>query len=197
MPTSGLRRQLPGQSPMQWAFPASYRPQMPIISSFSYEAMGSELGLSGTNWGNNAYTAANRALGFMFCLAEPFLVVKMWWMNGTTATTDNADVGVYTEDGATLRVSAGSTLLSGASQIQEVDVTDTLLLPGRYWCVCNQNGTTGSRYACNAAAPTVLRPFGWAQFAGAVPLGSTFTPAALTSGTTAPMFGIASRTQLA
>ncbi len=197
MPTSSLRRQLVGQSPLAWAFPASYRPQMPLIGPWSYEALGEDLAMSGTNWASQTYASANRAHGYMFCTAEPLLVVKVWWVNGATATTDSADVAVYSEDGATRHVAAGSTAIAGASVVQEVDVTDTLLLPNRYWCVYNQNGVTATPTANNASAAVVLRGMGWAQFAGAVPLGSSFTPAALTAGTVCPLFGIAFRTQVA
>jgi hypothetical protein len=148
-----------------------------------------------TRFTSLTYPAANRALGYMFCLNDYFLVRKVWWANGTTTGTDSADVAVYTEDGATRLVAAGSTLTAGVSLLQEVDVTDTLLAPGRYWCVYNQNGVTALPLGV-ALPATTSRAIGWAQMAGAVPLGSTFTPAGI-AGAALPYFGIANRTQVA
>lgn len=195
MPSS-IRRLSVGTTPMVgWDFPPSYRPSEVLIGPASMCALGAELGGMAATIASATYPAANRALGYMFCLSDYFLVRKVWWANGTTATTDNADVGVYTEDGATLLVSAGATAISGATTLQEVDVTDTLLKPGRYWCVYNQNGVTATPICYGLAIPNV-RAMGWTQFAGAVPLGSTFTPAAI-AAVGVPYFGIASRTQAA
>ncbi len=198
MPSSILRH-LGGQvgTPIaQPAFQPSYRPDDVLIHPLSHCASGEDLTTLGTTaLASSTYPATNRALGFMFCLADYFLVQKVWWLNGTTATTDNADVGVYTEAGTTLLVSGGSTAIATANVVQEINVTDTLLAPGRYWCVYNQNGVTATPW-CSAHAVQLARCMGHAQFAGAVPLGSTFTPAALASGVF-PVFGIAARTQVA
>lgn len=177
--------------------PPSYRGPDPLISALSHQACGDGMTMVAVA-GNTAaitYPASNRALGFMFCLADPYLVRKVWWMNGTTATTDSADVAVYSEDGATRIVSGGTTAIATANVIQEKDVTDTLLMPGRYWCVYNQNGVTATPQGWTPALP-LARVMGWAQFAGAVPLGTTFTPAAI-AATALPLFGIANRTQVA
>jgi hypothetical protein len=107
-------------------------------------------------------------------------------------------VGVYTEDGATLLVHGGSTAISGASLVQEVDVTDTLIVgPGRYWCAYVQSGTTATP---SGILPTAIltRSMGVATMAGSgSTLGSTFTPAAAATGTVIVMCGIAARTQVA
>lgn len=198
MPSSTLRHlgNQPGQPVMQPTFPPSYRPDDVMIHTLSWCALGTELNSTGaSNFASGAYPATNRALGFMFSLADYFLVQKVFWVNGTTATTDNADVAVYTEDGATRLVAAGSTLIATANVVQEVDVTDTLLAPGRYWCVYNQNGTTATPMRAIPGI-SILRACGAAQFAGAVPLGSAFTPAAI-AATAIPLFGIAQRTQVA
>lgn len=140
---------------------------------------------------SSTYPAANRALAFPFVIAHPFLVRKVFWLNGTTATTDSADVGVYTEAGALL-VSGGGTAISGASGTQEVNVTDTLLRPGRYWCAYAQNGVTATPIM-SATVAGLLRAVGCAQMATAYVLPATFTPAAVASANF-PVFGIASRT---
>lgn len=195
MPSSVVRHPI-GRSPNAFFdAPPSYRPNDPLIHPLSFCVAGQEMaGIGGANMASMTYPASNRAHGFMFCLADSFLVQKVWWMNGTTASTNNADVAVYSEDGATRIVQGGSTLIAGANLVQEVDCTDTLLSPGRYWAVYNQNGTTATPMGFIPAI-VLLRSLGFAQFAGAVALGTTFTPAALASAAF-PYFGIAARTQV-
>ncbi len=196
MPTSTLRfaglRQYGLQSLVQ---PASYRPNDVMIGTWSWCAAGPDIVSQAVVIASQTYPGTNRAIGYMFCIADHFLVQKVWWVNGTTATTDAADVGVYNEAGTVLIVSGGSTNIATANVVQEKDCTDTLLQPGRYWCVYNQNGVTATPM-CAPIAVVNSRPMGFAQFAGAVPLGASFTPAAI-AGTTFPLFGIARRTQVA
>jgi len=197
MPTSVLRRMFEAGFPQTGlVVPPSWRPNDVLISPASWCAFGEELtGMGASNWASATYPATNRALGFMFAIAEYMLVQKVWWVNGTTATTDAADVAVYSEAGTSLLVSGGSTNIATANVVQEKDCTDTLLPPGRYWCVYNQNGVTATPLMC--AIPVALsRAMGWAQFAGAVPLGASFTPAAV-AAVNVPLFGIAARTQVA
>lgn len=167
-------------------------PNQVLISTVSREAVGEEIAgqFSGV-YGSNTYPAANRALAVPFSIAHPFLVRKVWWFNGTTATTDSADVGVYTEAGARI-VSGGGTAIATASALQEVDVTDTLLQPGRYWLAYSQNGTTATPYQSTVSA-VLARVLGAAQMDSAYVLPSTFTPAAV-SAANLPVCGIASRT---
>lgn len=196
MPTDQFRRTRIGLPDLGTASPPSYRPPDVLISPLSWCALGEDMtGTIGPLVASNTYPASNRVLAYPFELADYFLVQKVWWGNGTTATTNNADVGVYTEAGTTLLVSGGSTLIATANVVQEVDVTDTLLAPGRYWCAYAQNGTTATPMGF-AITSAVARAQGWAQMAGAVPLGATFTPAAL-AGAVVPFFGIAARTQVA
>lgn len=198
MPSSTLRHSRLGLSALpQFPYPPSYREDMVLITPLSWQAEGEELtGLAATNAGGaTAYPAANRAIGFPFELGDSFLVRKVFWLNGTTATTDACDVGVYSEAGTTLYVSGGSTNIATANVVQEKDCTDTLIPVGRYWCVYAQNGVTATPVSF-APAAALLRAAGCAQFAGAVPLGGTFTPAACASAYL-PYFGIAGRTLVA
>lgn len=196
MPSATVRHLGNPRGPMQGlASPASYRPPDVFITPLSVNAVGEPMAAMGVTMASSTYPAANRALGFPFEIVDNFVVVKVFWMNGTTATTDNADVGVYDEAGTTLLVSGGSTAIATANVVQEKDCTDTLLTPGRYWCVYNQNGVTATPMMFPATAANI-RAMGCAQFAGAVALGSTFTPAGVASANF-PMFGIASRTQVA
>lgn len=194
MPTSSLRPAMLG-SPMGLSFPASYRPDLPLVGLLSPCALGDDLaGMGVGSTASTTYPAANRAIAFMFVVADHFLVRKVWWVNGTTATTDSADVGVYTEAGDLL-VSGGGTAIATANVVQEVDVTDTLLQPGRYWCAYAQSGTTATPMA-SPATIALVRAMGVAQMASAYVLPATFVPAAAASAVI-PFCGISSRTQVA
>lgn len=193
MPTDNWRRSAGGLGLL--AIPslgADYpQPNQHVIATWSTNAVGQDLAAMVALFASSTYPAANRALAFPFVIAHPFLVRKVFWLNGTTATTDSADVGVYTEAGALL-VSGGGTAISGASGTQEVNVTDTLLRPGRYWCAYAQNGVTATPIM-SATVAGLLRAVGCAQMATAYVLPATFTPAAVASANF-PVFGIASRT---
>lgn len=200
MPTSSIVRGLGRVSPRQYRFPASYRPHAPLIGPFSPEADGSSHSL-GSSLTFVAWPAANRRIGYMFCLAEPYLVRKVWWWNGTVGGSNTLDVGVFTEDGNTLLVSGGPVTAAGAApSIQEVDCTDTLLPAGRHWCVAVCNGSTTQVGVCGVSALGLTRCTGYAQHAASGATLSTsgaFVPAAMGSANTLFVFGIANRTQVA
>lgn len=163
-----------------------------IITPMSFCSIGVDMaGFVAPVIASATYPAANRALACPFAIAAPFLVRKVFWWNGTTATTDSIDVGVYDEAGARL-VSGGGTAVSGAASTQEVDVTDTLLEPGRYWLAYAQNGTTATPQMTTAGL-VHLRAMGCAQMASAYVLPATFVPAAVAAANF-PIMGIASRT---
>lgn len=196
MPSSVIRRVTlrvpPAAIP---GLPQSYRPNDVLISPLSWCAVGDELtGAGASNFASATYPSANRALAYPFEIADYLTVVKVWWLNGTTATTDSADVAVYDEGGARL-VSGGGTAIATANVVQEVDVTDTLLPPGRYWCAYAQNGVTATP-SMSAAAAALTRAMGYAQMASAYVLPATFTPAAVAAANV-PYCGIAGRTQVA
>jgi hypothetical protein len=195
MPTSAWRRTAGGLplSALNLIVGDYPRPNDHIIHTTSWCAIGEDfMGLqNGTPYASSTYPAASRAQAVPFEIAFPFLVRKVFWMNGTTATTDSIDVGVYTEAGTRL-VSGGGTAVSGANATQEVDVTDTLLHPGRYWLAYAQNGVTATPMAVVSGA-ALFRAAGGAQMASAYVLPTTFTPAGAASGVM-PLCGIASRT---
>lgn len=199
MPTDAYRRSAGGLpvkvlASMGAAYP---RPNDHIIATWSYCAIGEDLrGQAAANFASGTYPGSGRVIAFPFIVAHPFLVRKVFWFNGTTATTDSVDVGVYKLDdpSSTSRVvSGGGTLASGASGTQEVNVTDTLLPPGRYYCAYTQNGTTATPILSTAAVVTLRVAGCIQQTASGYPLPSTLSVAAVSSANI-PLFGIASRT---
>ena len=198
MPSSSFQQTYIDRAPISLGIqtPESFRPPMVLISTLSIEACGEELtGMGASNMASATYPSASRVLAYPFEIADDFLVMKVFWVNGTTASTDTADVGVYNEPGTSLIVH-GSAAITGGSIVQEVDCTDTLLTPGRYWCAYIQGGVTATPMIC-AIDLALARSMGCAQQAGSgSALGSTFTPAALAAANI-PWCGIAGRTQVA
>lgn len=166
------------------------RPNTHIISHFSMHCLTGNT-FQANSFGSGTSIGANVATMTPFVIAHPFLVRKVFWANGSTATTDNIDVGVYS-DQFKLIVSGGGTLASGSNATQEVDVTDTLLQPGVYYLAFVQNGTTMTPILSNLSIAG-YRGLGCARMTSAYPLPSTFTPSAITV-TRLPLCGIASRT---
>jgi hypothetical protein len=165
----------------------------PIISPLSFQAIGNDYpSVTNTAVASAAYVTTNRAIFYPFHLAHPFLVRKMFWVNGTVVGTDSIDVGVYTESGTRL-LSTGGTLSAGVGLIQEIDVTDFLLRPGRYYMGFAQNGTTATTVAILTSA-VGARMCGLVEMQTAYVLPATATYATIGAVATLPIFGIAQRT---
>lgn len=136
---------------------------------------------------NVAFIAANRAHYVPFVVPDPFIVDKFRWRNGSVVS-GNADAGIYSSDGTRL-VSTGSTAQSGASAIQEVDVTDTYLAPGVYYSAFTASNTSGSYVSFTDQGITEIgRSYGLFQQSSALPLPSSATFAAWTSQTWVSLF---------
>jgi hypothetical protein len=118
-------------------------------------------------------------------------VRRVWWANGASVTGD-VDAGVYSDVGAkpgVLLVSSGATAASGTSALQFVDVTDTILTPGRYWLAIAGSGSTNMmRVSISAAFDAAFR---YEETLGSsLPLPATATPEESTSQRV-PLFGFA------
>lgn len=115
------------------------------ISPLSLESVGLELARLlaapvSTTWPSN-----NQAVFVPFVIYNPFLVLKMATLNGTTANS-NIDIGIY-DDQKNRLVSMGSTAQAGTSAVQSFDITDTTLEPGVYYMALNFSATTGTIFA--------------------------------------------------
>lgn len=195
MPSSVLRRSAhntpisgyPGLLP-------SYRRPEPLLTPWSTCAIGDPLAGLASGTLASGTTGANRAVLVPFQLAHEFTVMKVFWANGATVGTDNVDVGVYTEAGVK-KFTSGAVLSAGASIVQEVDVTDFLLTPGRYWLALSMSGNTATVQQSVLSAE-LLRMTGVAYMSAAHVLPASITPAN-TGDQYVPLFGIAERTQVA
>lgn len=123
---------------------------------------------------------ANRAHYLPLSLPYSYLVRRMFWVNGTTVTSSNVDVGIYSEDGTRL-YSSGSTAMSGPSVPQFVTLSTPLLLPpGRYYIAYVCDGTGARGWAITLGADP-LRQMASFQQATALPLPASATFAAATN----------------
>jgi hypothetical protein len=119
---------------------------------------------------------ANLAVYVPFYLPAPMPVRRVWWINGSTITTSNADVGVFNADGVRM-LSAGLTALAGASAVQYATLgADKLLMPGRYYFGYVCDNTTARAQGTSSWTAAQLRHIGVLQEA----LGSAALPAKMT-----------------
>jgi hypothetical protein len=102
-----------------------------------------QVALAGTNT-SAPWFAANKPIAVPFVLAMPVTVLEFGWVNGSGTMTDSFDIGIYSTSWTRL-ISTGGTTRSGVSVAQWVNVTDTVILPGRYYLVMSGNGITANQ----------------------------------------------------
>lgn len=139
-----------------------------------------------------AWSVANEAYYYPFYVTIPSTVYKLFWHNGSTLS-GNVDCGIYNDAGTRL-VSAGSTAQAGVGATQVVDVTDTELDSGRYYCALVLDNATGTVFRTQALTGIYNNMTG-IQFQGtAFPLPATATFATpATSRSVVPLCGAAIR----
>ncbi len=164
-----------------------------FISSLSEWSIGRDVRRQGDNTatGTSAFTwTANQATFVPLYLPWPYLVNRVWWMNGSTLTTSNADLGIYTLGGGRI-YSTGSTAMSGASAPQYVAPTTPFMLPaGLYLMAWACDNTTSRAYGYVTAGANVMRLGGAFTQTSAFPLPSPATVAAYATIASLPVFGI-------
>ncbi len=115
-------------------------------------------------------------------------VQRVFWLNGTTTTTTNVDMGIYTADGERI-YSTGSTAQGSATTVQYVSVaTPFLLYPGSYYLAWTCNNTTARAYGRSPPAANG-RQVGLLQQASALPLPATMTPVVWNANVGVPFCG--------
>lgn len=157
----------------------------------SPESCGAELATYATTPASAAWPAANTAIFVPFTVYQPLIAVKMFCLNGGTAS-GNIDIGIY-DDQQNRLVSMGSTAQAGTSTIQSFDIADTTLLPGAYYMAMNESGTTGTNISW-ALSALVGGSMGLLQQAvGAIALPATAAFATLANAYV-PNIGFTART---
>ena len=120
------------------------------VSATSRYGCGPELRVAMSTGSPAAFTwTANQAIYIPVAIPWPYLVKRVWWYNGSTVTSSNADMGIYTPGGTKI-YSQGSTAMSGTSAVQYANVSTPFVLDaGMYFFA----------WACNNSTS---RAFGWA-----------------------------------
>ena len=133
-------------------------------------------------------------------VSETITIVKGWWLNAGTVS-GNVDIGLYPEAGGAKLVSLGSTAQAGTNVLQEGNIADTVVPPGRYLMAFGWSSATAT-FECLGIADMIktatLKSMGVAMEA-AFALPASATPIAFTSaGVPAiPVFGFSQRTLVA
>lgn len=132
--------------PLTYATAAAPMPNVIVPFGINAEPMATVAAgaATGALTGGTMSTTVVNAIPFV--VWEPWTVKRLALVNGATVN-GNWDIGIYSFDGATKVVSTGSTAQSGASAYQGVNVTATILAPGRYWLA----------YGTDSATQTIFR----------------------------------------
>lgn len=169
-------------------FPGSTLPTPQTVTTYSLTSAAGQLHTTAGGITVTAFTwVANLAVYVPVLIPWPYTVRRVFWINGSTITSSNADFGIYTAEGTKI-YSTGSTAMSGASAPQFVTPTEFTLSPGAYYFAWACNNTTSRAYGSTTAANT-LRMAGVLQQASAFALPATMTGASV-SNAVYPLCGI-------
>jgi hypothetical protein len=179
-----------------FSVPAQAYPKVTILS-LGPEAVGAVCAggacVQTANPVSQTWGTANLACYIPFVLSAPFLAQLMLYYVGAT-NTGNIDAGIYDEEGNKV-VTKGSTAVGTAGTLQSLDITDTLLNPGRYYMAANCDTATSTvfAYTCTAQQAQIMGMLN--EAVGAVTLPSPATFAAATA-TRVPLIGVSGRALL-
>jgi hypothetical protein len=159
-----------------------------MLSTGDIDAIGSNPGLPIGSLSLAVWPAANLGYLIPFRLHQNLVVRKMFIYNGSTAS-GNVSLAIYGED--FIQKVVLSAAHAGGSTIQELDIADITLVPGRYYMGISfdNNAAVVQGYSSPAL---YLRQLGVCQMVAAYPLPSTFVPAVMTQAFI-PQVGISLR----
>ena len=167
----------------------TYRPN--VISTLSPTCLGTEIAaVASAAPATGAWMVANGALYLPFTLSEGLLVTQLFTYNGN-AVSGNIDIAIY-DDALVRLVTAGTTAQAGTNVIQEFNVTDTYLAPGRYTFGVALDNATGELFMVTASV-VLLKVMGVASQATAFVLPNPSVPATVVTHTKIPLIGLTGR----
>lgn len=165
-----------------------------MVSTYGPLSVGVELAGAPVGTSSGAWIAADRAIYVPLYVPAPAVVVKLWWLNGTSVS-GNIDCALYRASDLSRVVTVGGVAQAGVSAVQEADVADTSIGSGVYLLALSADNAIG-HVIRNTNELRIHRPAGVLQQASAYPLPATADPATLASAFV-PMFGLALRTLVA
>lgn len=170
------------------------RPTSIFLSSHSIECQRGGAGaryVSAASSASTAWGTANIGLWVPVIVPTPYTARFAWWENGATAN-GTVDVGLYDEAFNRL-ISCTPQTQSGTSAIQSFDITDTTILPGRYYIALSSSSATAT-FLCQTAAPAAkLASIGCFMQTAVATLPNPAVPV-LCTHTLIPEFGFTDRT---
>lgn len=169
-------------------------PMPPIVNTFSWHGVGSQL-LTAVAPTSQTWPTANKAIFVPITVTEDITVVKLWCLNGATAS-GNLNMALYDSAFAQIANSEiGSTAQTGTNVIQELNITDVSLAAGLYYIALVFNNATATVFGRVSPFATTegLQSLGMFEQTSSFDLPATATPAALSSNLI-PYCGIATRT---
>lgn len=149
-----------------------------IVSPWSRESIAPSLIIASSAYeleycNTRTWPVANLARFYPFTLTEPTTFVKLFFVGGIAS--GNVDMGIYDEKGTRL-VSAGSTVVAFTNSVQEFDITDTLIGPGRFYLAIAIDNTSITIYGSIGTGDTAdLRMCGLREKTSGFPLPATVT----------------------
>lgn len=169
-------------------------PMPPIVSTFGWHGVGSQI-ITAVAPTSQAWPVANKAIFVPITVTEAITVVKLWVMNGATAS-GNLNMSLYDSSFAQIANSEiGSTAQTGTNVIQELDITNVTLAAGLYYLALVLNNTTGTVFGRASPFSTTegLQSMGMFEQTSVFDLPATATPAVMSSNLI-PFCGISTRT---
>lgn len=143
--------------------------------------------VSTSNPGSGSYEAANRGIWSPVLVPVQCTIRRFWWANGSSVSASyNIEAGIYTDDGhkpKTKIITTGSTAQGTATEVQFVDVTDTVLTPGMYWLYLSVSTTSATVFRVSVGGFIHQELVGFQQSSvgpGSAP--ATATPVQATGG---------------
>lgn len=125
----------PGTLPLFVSTLSSWGPALELLAP-----QGGQITLGAITW------IANQAVYMPVSIPWAYPVRRVFWLNGSTITTSNADFGIYTASGKRI-YSTGSTALSGTTVPQYVTPGTPFILPaGAYYFAYVCDNTTSRSY---------------------------------------------------
>lgn len=144
--------------------------------------------IGGTAPASAVWPTANKAFYYPVIIPAPIVVQRMWVATGATGGTNNRSLGIYTEAGVQIAVTA-NTLAGTANQVQFITIGPLTLGPGAYYLGISQNGTSAAVFRNAASIGATSVTTGIVEQVTAYPLPATATFADLSAGFL-PIFGI-------
>lgn len=133
-------------------FPVPRFPPLGVISPFHPESLGGNMSKQVPIYLTGIASAAivqDQIYYYPFRLHEVATVRKMSYAVGATSS-GNVDIGIYDAQ-KNLIVSSGSTAQGTINVIQEVEITDTVLQPGKYFMAITFSSATATCFAIGGA----------------------------------------------